>query len=41
MLIQFSVGNYKSIKNEVVFSALAGADKEHSDSLISFGKERI
>ena len=41
MLIQFAVSNYKSIKDEVIFSALAGAGKEHEESLLSFGKERI
>lgn len=41
MLIQFSVKNYKSIKDEVIFSALASSDKEHEDILIHFRKESI
>lgn len=41
MLIQFSVSNYKSIKEEVVLSVLAGSDKEHEEALISFRKENI
>lgn len=34
MLIQFKVKNFLSIKNEVVFSMLAGAGDENSDNLI-------
>lgn len=41
MLIQFSVSNFMSIKNEVILSMLAGAGQEHSESLIKFNKERI
>lgn len=41
MLIQFSVSNYMSIKDEVTLSMLAGKDREHSDSLIDFEKECI
>lgn len=41
MLIQFSVSNYKSIKDEVILSVIAGSDKEHEDSLIHFKKETI
>lgn len=41
MLIQFSVSNYRSIKEEAVFSALAGSDKLHETSLIHFRKERV
>lgn len=33
MLLQFSVENFASIKNEVVLSAIAGNGSEHSDSL--------
>ena len=41
MLIQFGVSNYKSIREEVILSALAGSDKSHEDELLGFRKERI
>ena len=41
MLIQFGVSNYKSIREEVILSALAGSDKAHEDELFGFRKERI
>lgn len=41
MLIQFSVENYKSIKDKVVVSMEASADKEHQENIISTKKERI
>lgn len=41
MLIQFSVSNYKSIKDEVILSAVAGSGNEHGESLIEFKNERI
>lgn len=41
MLIQFSVENYKSIKDRVVVSMEASADKDHQGNIISTGKERI
>lgn len=41
MLIQFGVSNYKSIKDEVILSALAGSDKAHEGELVPFGKEKI
>ena len=41
MLIQFGVSNYKSIREEVILSALAGSDKAHEDELLGFRKERI
>lgn len=41
MLIQFGVSNYKSIREEVILSALAGSDKAHEDELRSFRKEKI
>ncbi len=41
MLIQFSVSNYRSIKDEVILSAVAGAGNEHEESLIEFKNERV
>ena len=41
MLIQFGVSNYKSIREEVILSALAGSDKAHEDELLCFRKEKI
>ena len=41
MLLQFNVSNFMSIKNEVVLSAFANADKEHEDNLIESDKDRI
>lgn len=39
MLIQFSVENYLSIKDKVVFSMLASKDMEHNDYLIPDGSK--
>ena len=41
MLIQFSVENYKSIKDRVVVSMEASADKEHQENVISLEKDKI
>ena len=41
MLIQFSAGNYTSIRDEITLSMLAGQGSEHSGRLIEFGKESI
>ncbi len=41
MLLQFNVSNYKSIKNEIVLTAFANAQKDHEDNLIVHGKERV
>ena len=41
MLLQFTVENFKSIKNPVTLSMIANKDKEHIDDLIEFGKENI
>lgn len=42
MLIQFSVENYRSFKDKVVFSMLASKDDEHPESVISSGeRDRI
>ena len=38
MLLQFSVSNYGSIKNEVLFSLVPSADKSHPENLIVLGK---
>ena len=38
MLLQFSVSNYGSIKNEVLFSLVPSADKSHPENLIVSGK---
>ena len=41
MLIQFTVSNFASIRDEVTLSMLADRDTEHEDTLILFRKERI
>lgn len=41
MLLQFTVENFKSIKNPVTLSMIANKDKEHIGELIKFGKENI
>lgn len=41
MLIQFSAGNYTSLRDEIALSMIAGQGTEHSDRLISFGKDSI
>ena len=41
MLIQFSVENYRSFRDKVVFSMLASKDKEHPEAVAQWGeKER-
>ncbi len=40
MLVQFSVENYMSIKDKVVFSMLASSDKELSENVISNKSEK-
>lgn len=40
MLLQFSFKNYRSIKDEVVFSTLATQDEEHSSTLIDFNNSK-
>ncbi len=41
MLLQFNVSNFMSIKDEITLTAFANASKEHEDSLIICGKERV
>ena len=41
MLLQFNVSNFLSIKDEITLTAFANASKEHEDSLIILGRERI
>ncbi len=41
MLLQFNVSNFMSIKDEVVLTAFANAAKDHEDSLIPLGSDRI
>ncbi|MCL2222292.1 MAG: ATP-binding protein [Oscillospiraceae bacterium] len=42
MLVQFSVTNYRSLKDKVTVSLLAGADKEHASDLIQAdGKKQL
>ncbi len=38
MLLQFSVSNYGSIKNEVLFSLVPSADTEHPENIIASAK---
>lgn len=40
MLIQFSVTNFRSIKDKVTLSMLAGNVKEHPEHLISYANEK-
>ena len=39
MIVQFTVSNYKSIKDELTLDFQASSIKEHSDSLLSFDDE--
>jgi AAA15 family ATPase/GTPase len=41
MLLEFSCSNHRSIREKVLFSALAGADDTHKEKLISFAKYRV
>ena len=41
MLIQFTVKNYLSIKDEITLSMLAGSGSDHMEKLIHFGKENV
>lgn len=41
MLIQFTVSNFTSIRDEITLSMSADHDREHEDALIPFRKERI
>lgn len=41
MLLEYRCSNYKSIKDEVVFSMLASSDTEHEEKLIDFKKFKV
>lgn len=41
MLLQFNVSNFMSIKDEIVLTAFANASKDHENSIIHSGKDRI
>lgn len=41
MLLEFSCSNHKSIKEKVVFSAIAGKDDTHEELLYNFGNFRV
>lgn len=41
MLLQFTVENFRSIKNQAVLSLEASTAKEHPENVIELGKERI
>lgn len=41
MLLQFSVENFRSIKEKVVFSLEASSDKAHPDNVAMVGTERV
>ena len=41
MLIQFSVENFRSIKNKALFSMEAAKDEDHAVQVATIGKERI
>ena len=41
MLLEFSCSNHKSIKNRVVFSAVAGKDNTNEELLYPFGSVRV
>lgn len=38
MLLEFSLSNYRSIREEITFSTLAGKDTSHADSIIEYDK---
>lgn len=40
MLLQFSCSNHKSIKDEILFSAVASGEKRFIDNLIPFSKDK-
>ena len=41
MLVQFSVENYRSFKEEAILSMEASVDKTHPDNVVTIGKDRI
>jgi len=41
MLAQFNVANYRSIRDKVTLSLIAGADKEHASDLISANGKKL
>ena len=41
MLLEFSCSNHKSIRDKILFSALAGTDDTHEEKLINFSKYRV
>lgn len=41
MLLEFSCSNHKSIREEIVFSALAGKDTAHEEKLNTFGTLKV
>lgn len=41
MLLQFSCSNYKSIKNKIIFSAIAGSDTTFEEGLKPFSNFRV
>jgi len=41
MLLEFSCSNHKSIRNEVLFSALAGKDSTYEEKTKEFGNHRV
>ncbi len=41
MLLEFSCSNHKSIRDKILFSALAGTDDTHKEKLINFSKYRV
>ena len=40
MLLQFSVENFRSIKDKAVLSMIASADEQHSNNYSLFGKDK-
>ena len=36
MLLEFRCSNHRSIRDEVLFSAIAGSDKTHAENIESF-----
>lgn len=41
MLLEFSCSNFKSIREKVLFSMIAGKDDSNEESLIDYGKNRV
>ena len=41
MLLEYTCSNYKSIKEKIVFSTIAGKDIQYADRLIPYEKYKV